>query len=72
MSSLLKIAYNLSVLLWPFTPASSMKALSYFGIENEPLLDDLNNNPKPDLDKEITPLFSKLTDEKLEKIERFR
>lgn len=72
MSSLLKIAYDLSLLLWPFTPASSMKALSYFGIENEPLLDDLNNNPKPDLDKEITPLFSKLTDEKLEKLESFR
>ncbi len=55
MGPLLKIAYDLSVLLWPFTPDASMKALSYFGMEKEPLLGDLDNNPKPDFGKEIRP-----------------
>lgn len=72
MGPLLKIAYDLSVLLWPFTPDASMKALSYFGMEKEPLLDDLDNNPKPDFGKEIKPLFNKLTDEQIQKLEKYR
>ncbi|HUC39062.1 MAG TPA: methionine--tRNA ligase [Candidatus Acidoferrum sp.] len=62
MVTLLGIAHHIGILMWPFTPSSSMKILSYFDVEKEPTLDTIGKKPKANLSKEITPIFKKLDD----------
>ncbi|MGC8680228.1 MAG: methionine--tRNA ligase [Candidatus Micrarchaeia archaeon] len=71
----LVLIYKLAILLYPFTPKTSMKILSYFGINDEPKLEMLNadiNDIK--ISKDIKPelLFSKLSKEQIEKLEKLK
>ncbi|MDE1868747.1 MAG: methionine--tRNA ligase [Candidatus Micrarchaeota archaeon] len=70
MGSLLNLVYYVSVLLYPFSPDASGKALSYFGIMKEPDMKLLSKRAKPDLSLEITPIFSKVSKEALAKLEK--
>lgn len=67
MVTLTNIAYYVALLLYPFIPESSKKALEYFGIEN-PKLEDISKAPRLKLEKGIKPIFEKLTDQQIKKI----
>ncbi len=60
MTTLIKIVYQLGILLWPYTPDSSMKILSYFNVRKEPTMELLEQNEQLDLEKNVIPLFKKL------------
>ncbi|MGI0133538.1 MAG: hypothetical protein ACREBW_01075, partial [Candidatus Micrarchaeaceae archaeon] len=70
MSSLINIVYYISVLLYPFSPDASKRALSYFEVAKDPDMKMLSKRPKPDFSAEITPIFSKVGKEALAKLER--
>ena len=68
------IIYKLGILLWPFAPKASRNILSYFGIDKDPLLEmlDVEYDKIRIVDKEIKPIFSKLTEEQKKKFEVFK
>lgn len=70
IDSLLNITYYVSVLLWPFAPKASRKALSYFGIDADPSMGLLESEAKPNLDAEITPIFSKIDAKKMDELRK--
>ncbi len=71
----LLLIYKLAILLYPFTPNTSMKILLYFGIDKEPTLDALNvDSNSIKLSENIKPelIFSKLRKEQIEALERLK
>jgi len=68
MVALEKISYHTAILLYPFTPSSSIKALEYFGLDRAPSLKDTSKVPMLNLKKEIKPLFEKLETSQIKKI----
>ena len=69
MADLLAITYRMCILLWPFAPASSARALRYFGFTGEPSMSMLSETPKQDLAMEIKPIFQKIQKETIEKLD---
>ena len=67
MNALIKICYSVSILVYPFIPSSSGKALKYFGLK-EPTLGDLTKTPRLNLEENPKPIFERLTDEQIKKI----
>lgn len=71
MASLIGTVHALGVLLYPFTPKASAKVLSYFPYDKEPTFDLLSGPAKLSHDKAIEPIFSKISEEGIRKMERF-
>ncbi len=72
MGTLISIIYRMGILLWPFAPNSSKKALSYFDFGKDPLLIDLDGRINVNFSKELVPIFSKITDEQVGALRKFR
>ena len=68
---LLRIVFDLGVLLYPFTPSASSKILGYFGIDGVPSINLLDLRATLDTSKEIDILFSKITDKEMDKLRVF-
>ena len=68
---LLRIVFDLGVLLYPFTPLASSKILGYFGIDGAPSINLLDMKATLDTSKEIDILFSKITDKEMDKLRVF-
>ncbi len=71
MNTLLKISYTVGILIFPFVPNASARALKYFGIEKTPTLALLSKAPKLAPKLEPKPIFEKLTDEQIKKIKSY-
>ena len=71
MASLIDTVHALGVLLYPFTPKASLQTLSYFSSEGEPRLGMLSESAKLARGKEVKPIFSKITDVEIKKMEGF-
>lgn len=73
MGTLISIIYRMSIMLWPFAPSASRKALSYLDFRKSPLLIDLDGRlDRVNFNKDLVPIFSKITDEQLEALEKFK
>ncbi len=70
MNTLLRIARDIGVLLWPFTPHASSKICAYFGIKQATYA-ELNNKVAVNLDEPLRPVFSKITERELALLEKF-
>ncbi|MGC8537579.1 MAG: methionine--tRNA ligase [Candidatus Micrarchaeia archaeon] len=68
---LLRIVFDLGVLLYPFTPMASSKVLGYFSIDGVPSLSLLDSNAILNTSKKIDILFSKITDKEMDKLKVF-
>jgi len=68
---LLRVVFDLGVLLYPFTPSASLKILGYFGIDGAPSINLLDLRATLDTSKEIDILFSKITDKEMDKLRVF-
>lgn len=71
MNTLAVISYYVNVLMFPFIPNSSRRALKYFGISADPKLKDLERKPALNLKDEPKPIFEKLTDSQIKKIDSY-
>ena len=71
LSSLIAITYALGVMLHPFTPEASKKLLAHFKVGGEPTLALLGKTIELDIEKEPHPLFAKLTQKELEKLQKY-
>jgi methionyl-tRNA synthetase len=75
MESLMVIIYSMSVMLWPFTPTASERALGYIGEKQKPsfamLFKAQKEGVKPTISKEFKPLFSKLVDEQIKQMKSY-
>ena len=66
MHTLLKIVRDIGILLYPFTPTSSLKILAHFGIKN-PKIELLTSMFEFDSSKDVHPIFSKIDSKMFEK-----
>ena len=72
LTDLLYMARAVSVMLWPFTPSASSKALAYFNIEpSKPQLSILESPLQLDISIEIKSIFNKITEVEKAKLEKF-
>jgi methionyl-tRNA synthetase len=71
MNSLIAVSYYMSIMLWPFTPEASVKILSYFGISDEPSFSMFKKHPKINFDILPEPVFTKIDEEDIKKLEKF-
>ena len=72
LTDLLYMARAVSVMLWPFTPSASSKALAYFNIEpSKPQLFILESPLQLDISIEIKSIFNKVTEVEKAKLEKF-
>ncbi len=71
MNALLKVAYTVSILMYPFIPNSSLRILKYFGINRAPVFADISSRPELDQTLEPKPIFEKLTDAQISKFRNF-
>jgi len=72
LTDLLYMARAVSVMLWPFTPSASSKALAYFNIEpSKPQLFILESPLQLDISIEIKSIFNKITEVEKAKLEKF-
>jgi methionyl-tRNA synthetase len=71
IGTVLKISQIVGMLLWPFTPEASAKALEYFNIRGEPRLGELGKAATVDMEKHISPIFTKMTDAEIKALEKF-
>jgi methionyl-tRNA synthetase len=76
MDGLMVIIYQMSIMLWPFTPKASEQALAYMGETAKPdfamLFHAEEDGVKPKIQKEFKPLFSKLSDEQIAKLKSYK
>lgn len=68
---LLRIVFDVGVLLYPFTPFASSKVLGYFGIDGTPALSLLDSSASFDTGKQIEIIFSKITSKEIEQLKEF-
>jgi methionyl-tRNA synthetase len=72
LTDLLYMARAVSIMLWPFTPSASSKALAYFNIEpSKPQLSILESPLQLDISIEIKSIFNKITEVEKAKLEKF-
>ena len=72
LTDLLYMVRAVSVMLWPFTPSASSKALAYFNIEpSKPQLSILESPLQLDISIEIKSIFNKITEVEKAKLEKF-
>ena len=65
MERMLRIVYSISIMLYPFAPEASKKAMGYFGV-TVPRIDMLDSEIAINTDSNLTPIFKKLEKEKLD------
>jgi methionyl-tRNA synthetase len=68
---LLRIAFDLGVLLYPFTPGASSKILGYFNTEGTPSFDMLVSNVNLNTEKRVDIIFSKITENEIGQLRKF-
>ena len=73
MSALAHMAYAVALMLWPFTPEASARALAHFGVADTavPQLSSAGRLPMPHLEKRLSPMFRKIGEGEIRKMERF-
>ena len=71
VKKLLRIVFDLGVLLYPFTPFASSKILGYFGIEGAPTFSLLNSTATLNTGKQVEIIFSKITEKEMEQLKKF-
>ncbi len=71
LSTLLSIVFYIGVLLHPFTPMASAKTISYFGLHENASFNMLNEKHEFDASQKIEPIFRKMTDHEIKKLEGF-
>ncbi len=71
LNRVIKIIYDIGIMLWPFAPKAAMDILFYFDIEEEPKLSLLEKFPILNIEKEIKVIFNKISKEKIYEIEKF-
>jgi methionyl-tRNA synthetase len=77
MEGLLVIIHQMSIMLWPFTPKASERALGYLGSGGKQpdfaaLFRAQEKGIRPKIAKDFKPLFSRLTDEQMAKLGSYR
>ncbi len=71
MKSLIRMAYYIGVLMWPFMPSHSEDILSYFGHKGRPSIKGLEGGISASGLDSLKPAFSKISDKQLEMLEGF-
>ena len=65
IGTVLKICKCISIMIWPFTPSTSIKSLKHFGIDGEPKLSMLKESAKFYADIEESQMFFKIEEKNL-------
>ncbi len=71
MNSLVQIVYSIGILVHPFAPNASSNILSYFSISDPPSADMLDRDITVATDREIKPIFQKMTEDQLAALGKF-
>ncbi len=73
LSALSKVVYSCAIMLWPFTPAAAKSILAYYGIKEDPKLEQLNELPALEIDQysEIKPIFKRMDEEQVKELRMF-
>ncbi len=73
LSALSKVVYSCAIMLWPFTPNASKNILAYYGINDEPKIEQLKGLPSLAIENgsEIKPIFRKMGEEQIKALRAF-
>lgn len=71
IGTVLKICKYISIMIWPFTPCASIKALKHFGIDETPKLSMMREFTKFYADLEESQMFFKMGDKEINLFDKF-